>query len=198
MKHTWDDIIESELKEIKLIGYGSILSKHTKEENTHYGETVVVSGFERIYNLKMVPEWFCRSKLEAFMKKYWGKYGIHTMEQVDNLDPKYCVLNAQESKNPDSQLNWVLIQIPRSDFETFKKREEIYDLFPVKYNHINPESWVICEEWEEAFILCAQTQYTIEDGYAFPPYHELCQNGAYSYGEKFWRMFDETTKRVEK
>jgi len=36
MKKTWDDIIHSDLQEIKLIGYGSILSKHTKEENTAY------------------------------------------------------------------------------------------------------------------------------------------------------------------
>jgi len=34
-------------------------------------------------------------KLEAFMKKYWEKYGITTMEEVDALDTKYCVLNAQ-------------------------------------------------------------------------------------------------------
>ena len=88
----------------------------------------------------MVPENFCRNKLEAFMKKYWKKYGIHDMEQVDNLDPKYCLLNAQESHYPNSLLNGVLVHIPRKDFETFQKREEIYDLLPVKYKHINPES----------------------------------------------------------
>ena len=79
------------------------------------------------------------------MKKYWTKYGIHSMQQVDALDKYYCVLNAKEA-DTNSRINGVLIRIPRSDFETFKKREEIYDLFPVKYDHINPENGIICEE----------------------------------------------------
>jgi len=145
----------------------------------------------------MVPEWFCRKKLEEFMKKYWTKYGIHTMQQVDALDEYYCVLNAKEA-DENSRINGVLIRIPRSDFETFKKREEIYDLFPVTYDHINPENGIICEEWKSAYILCAQEQYTIPNWYAFPEYHELCRNWAYSFWEEFWKIFDQTTKRVDK
>jgi len=55
MKLTWDDIIASPRKEIQLIGYGSILNSSTNEGDTTQNHTVIVKGFQRIYNLKMVP-----------------------------------------------------------------------------------------------------------------------------------------------
>jgi len=79
--------------------------------------------------------------MERFMKKYWGKYGVTTMEEVDKLAEKnYCILNAKQTKNQEDILNGVLITIKRKDFETYKIREEIYDLYETPYCVIDPES----------------------------------------------------------
>lgn len=198
MKSSWEEIIGSELEYIDLIGYGSILNTASHEGDTSHPDTVLVRGFQRIYNLKMVPEWFCRKKLEAFMQKYWKKYDIHTMEQVDALDPKYCVLNAVYTGKSQDKLNGVLVRIPRKDFETYRKREEIYDLYKTHYSYIDPENGEIscCNKW--GYILSAHEQYLIEDGYGFPPYHNFSREWAYNFGEYFGKMFEKTTKNVEK
>lgn len=89
----------------------------------------------------MVPDGFCPIKLKKFMEKYWGKYGITTMEEVEQLGRKnYCVLNAIKTENIADRINGILIEIQREDFETYKKREEIYDLLETPYCIINPET----------------------------------------------------------
>jgi hypothetical protein len=198
MQTTWEEIIASDVTSIHLIWYGSILARSTHEGDTSHHDTVIVKWFQRIYNLKMVPEWFCRMKLEAFMKKYWEKYGITTMEEVDALDTKYCVLNAQYTWNSEDYLNWVLVKICKKDFETYQKREEIYDLYQTSYQSICPDTGIICDEEATGYILIAHEQYLIDDGYAFLPYHNLARDGAYSYGEYFGKIFDETTKNIKK
>ncbi len=89
----------------------------------------------------MVPDGFCRKKLEIFANKYWKKYNIHTMEQVEELGKtSYCVLNAVYTNNPEDNLNGALVNIPRKDFEVYQKREEIYDLYKTHYYYFDTES----------------------------------------------------------
>lgn len=197
-KITWDDLIQSEKESIKLIWYWSILNSHTHEWKTSMHNTVIVKWFQRIYNLKMVPPGFCKVKLEAFMKKYWGKYGITSMEQVEELEKEnVCVLNAICTENKNDMLNGLLVTIQREDFETYKKREEIYDLYETPYCIINPKTGDIEECHEHGFILSAHKEYLIENGKAFLPYHQLSRNGAYNFWEYFWKLFDTTTFCIE-
>lgn len=144
----------------------------------------------------MVPTGFCRDKLEAFMKKYWKKYDIHTMDQVDQLDSKYCVLNAEYTWKSQDKVNGVLVRIFRSDFETYRKREEIYDLHKTHYSYIDPISWEITCQEKWWYILSAHTQYLINDWYWFPPYHNFSREWAYHFWEYFGKMFDTTTHRI--
>lgn len=130
----------------------------------------------------MVPDGFCREKLKKFMEKYWGKYGITTMKEVEKLAEKnYCVLNCIKTENTEDRVNGVLIEILREDFETYKTREEIYDLFETPYCIINPKNGEIEKCHKQGYILSAHTQYLIEDGSAFVPYHNLARSGAYNF-----------------
>lgn len=199
MKTTWKDIIESDVAYIDLIGYGSILNRDSHEGDTSEPDCVIVKGFQRIYNLKMVPDALDIEILEAFRKKYWVKYNINSIWEVLELrEQNVCVLNAMYTGKSQDKVNGVLIRIPRKDFETYWKREEIYDLYKTHYSFIDPLSWEIstCENW--GYILSAQSEYLIEDGHAFLPYHEFSRAWAYHFGEYFGKLFDETTLRVQK
>jgi hypothetical protein len=109
-----------------------------------------------------------------------------------------CVLNAIYTGKSQDKINGVLIRIPRKDFETYWKREEIYDLYTTRYHFIDPENGEITHNTHSGYILSAQSEYLIDDGHAFLPYHEFSRTGAYHYGEYFGKMFDETTLRVKK
>lgn len=195
---TWDNIIKSNAESINLIWYGSILNKITHEWDTSHPQTVIVKGFQRIYNLKMVPDGFCRKKLEIFANKYWKKYNIHTMEQVEELGKtSYCVLNAVYTNNPEDNLNGALVNIPRKDFEVYQKREEIYDLYKTHYYYFDTESWDIRFSKDWGYILSAHTEYLIDNWCAFPAYHQLARDGAYHFWEKFGKIFDQTTFSVK-
>lgn len=61
------------------------------------------------------------------------------------------------------------------------KREEIYDLYSTRYNYIDPETGKITHNTHSGYILSAQSKYLINDGYAFPPYHEFSRAGAYHF-----------------
>lgn len=94
----------------------------------------------------MVPDGFCPIKLKKFMEKYWKKYGITTMDEVEKLAEKnYCVLNCVRTQQEEHIVNGILIEIGRQDFETYRKREEIYDLLETPYCIINPETGEIEE-----------------------------------------------------
>lgn len=141
MKTTWEEIIASDVDHIDLIGYGSILNSESHEGDTSEPDTVLVRGFQRIYNLKMVPDGFDMNILEEFRKKYWIKYGIDSLEKVYELQKQNCcVLNAVYTGKSQDKLNGVLIRIPCKDFETYKKREAIYDLYATPYSFIDPAS----------------------------------------------------------
>ena len=197
MKISWEEIIESNVSYIDLVGYGSILNSNSHEGDTSEPDTVLVRGFQRIYNLKMVPDGFDMEILEEFRKKYWVKYGIDSIEKVYELQKQNCcVLNSVYTGKSQDKLNGVLIRIPRKDFETYKKREAIYDLYTTSYSFIDPDSWGITCESRSGYILSAQQEYLIDDGHAFLPYHEFSRAGAYNFWEFFGKMFDETTKRV--
>ena len=199
MKTTWKEIIESDVQYIDLIWYGSILNQDSHEGDTGTPDTVVVKWFQRIYNLKMVPDNLDIEILEAFRKKYWLKYNINSIWEVLELRKQnVCVLNAIHTWNNDDTLNGVLIRIYRQDFETYRKREEIYDLHITNFSYINPINWVIKESEKKCFILSAQEEYLIDNGYAFFPYHEFARRWAYHFGRYFGEMFDKTTLRVQK
>ena len=199
MKTTWEDIIASELKYIDLIGYGSILNTASHEGDTGEPDTVVVSGFKRIYNLKMAHPDLSDEKIEAIRKKYWEKYGVMSLEEARKIwDENYCALNSLYTWNSSDKVNGVVIRIPRKDFETYMKREEIYDLYTTRYNYIDPETGEITHNTHLGYILSAKEEYTIKDGYAFLPYHKFSRTGAYNFWEYFGKMFDETTFRVHK
>lgn len=197
MKTTWNKIIESDVSYIDLIGYGSILNTNSHEWDTSEPDTVLVKWFQRIYNLKMVPDWLDMEILEEFRKKYWVKYWIDSIEKVYDLKKeKCCVLNCEYTWKSHDKVNWVLVRIPRKDFETYKKREEIYDLYKTHYSYIDPNSGEIthCKKWW--YILSAHKQYLINNGHSFTPYHNFSREGAYHFWEHFGRMFDETTFRI--
>jgi len=198
-KITWNDVIQSDVENINLIGYGSILNHTTHEWDSSHLETVIVHGFKRTYNLKMVPDGMDRTIIEAFMKKYWVKYGITTLEQVEELGKEQvCVLNAICTDNDSDTLNGVLINIPRKDFEIYQKREEIYDLYKTHYSIIHTDTGEITPSDKWWYILSAHEEYLIENGHAFLPYHSLAREWAYHYGKLFGEMFDATTFRVQK
>ena len=147
----------------------------------------------------MVPDALDIELLEEFRKKYWVKYNIHSIGDVLQLrEQNVCVLNARYTWKSQDKLNGVLIRILRKDFETYRKREEIYDLYKTQYHYIDPFSGEIncCGNW--GYILSAQSEYLIEDGHAFLPYHNFSREWAYHFGEFFGKMFDTTTLRVQK
>lgn len=199
MKKTWDEIIQSDAEFIDLIGYGSILNSNSHEGDTSEPNTVIIHGFQRIYNLKMVPENFDMEVLESFRKRYWVKYDVHTIwDMLELQQQSVCVLNVEHTGKQEDIVNGVMIRIARKDFETYKAREEIYDLHQTPYSHINPVSWEIqcCEKW--GYVLSAQAQYVIDNGHAFLPYHHFSRDGAYHFGEYFGKMFDDTTHNILK
>ena len=191
--------MQSDIPYIDLIGYGSILNTDSHEWDTSEPDTVMVRGFERRYNLKMVPDNLDIELLEDFRKKYWVKYGIDSQEKLLKLkQEKCCVLNAVYTGKSQDKLNGVLIRILRKDFETYKKREAIYNLYKTHYSYIDPQNGEITLESQSGYILSAQAEYLIDNGYAFIPYHEFSRNWAYHFWDFFGKMFDETTKRVHR
>ncbi len=199
MKSSWEEIIASDSDYIDLIWYGSIMNITSHEGEISQTNTVIVSWFQRVYNLKMVPDSINDSTLEAFRKKYWEKYGIYSFEQVKELQKeKVCVLNCMYTGKPENIVNGVLIRITRKDFETYQKREAIYDLYETQYSTINAKCGEILQESQRGYILSAQEEYIINDGHAFLPYHNFSRNGAYEFWDYFWEMFDETTYQVDK
>jgi len=199
MKTTWEEIIASEVTSIDLIGYGSILNTKSHEWETSDPDTVIVKWFRRIYNLKMVPDSIDDETLEEFRKKYWEKYDVENIAQVRELwKENVCVLNCTHTGFSGDKVNWVVIKIKRKDFETYRKREAIYDLYTTRYNFIDPETGEITHNNNRWYILSAQEKYIIDKGHAFLPYHNFSRDGAYSFWEYFGEMFDETTKNVKK
>lgn len=63
------------------------------------------------------------------------------MEEVWKIAEKnYCVLNSVYTGNKEDTVSGVLIEIQKKDFETYRLREEIYDLYETPYCIINPLS----------------------------------------------------------
>jgi len=199
MKTTWEEIIASDLTYIDLIGYGSILNTKSHEWETSHPDTVIVKWFRRIYNLKMVPDSIDDNTLEEFRKKYWEKYNVKNISQARELwKENICVLNCRYTGFSGDKVNWVVIRIKRTDFEIYRKREAIYDLYSTRYHYIDPETGKITHNNHRWYILSAQDDFIINDGHAFLPYHNFSRDGAYSFWEYFGKLFDETTIRVEK
>ena len=199
MKTTWEEIIQSDAMYIDLIGYGSILNSNSHEWDTSTPDTVVVKWFQRIYNLKMVPDSIDDQTLEEFRKKYWEKYWIKNISEVRDLwKENVCVLNCKYTGFSWDKVNGVVIRIKRQDFETYKKREAIYDLYTTRYHYIEPETGKITHNNHKWYILSAQEDYIIDDGHAFLPYHRFSREGAYHFWEYFGKIFDRTTENVEK
>ena len=198
MKTTWEEIIASDVTSIDLIGYGSILNTNSHEWETSQPDSVIVKWFQRIYNLKMVPDSIDDETLEEFRKKYWEKYGVENISQVRELwKQNVCVLNCVYSGFSWDKVNGVCIRIQRKDFETYKNREAIYDLYTTRYNYIDPENGNITHNSRSWYILSAKNDYIIDNGHAFLPYHTFSREWAYSFWEYFGKLFDETTKRTE-
>jgi len=196
MKSSWDEIIASDKQYIDLIWYGSILNTSSHEWQTSTSKTVLVSGFKRIYNLKMVPWDMDPDILENFRKKYWVKYWLESYEDVIKLQKSNnCVLNIIPW-DCDDILNGVLIMIHREDFVTYKQREEIYELFETQFEFIHPVTWDKNSSDHSAYILSALPEYTIDWWHAFLPYHNFSRDGAYEFGDYFGKLFDETTHQV--
>lgn len=146
----------------------------------------------------MVPDSIDDATLEAFRKKYWQKYGIKNITQARELwKEKVCVLNCKYTGFSGDKVNGVVIRIKRQDFETYKKREAIYDLYTTRYHYLDPENGKITHNSHSWYILSAQEKYIIDDWHAFLPYHNFSRDGAYHFWEYFWKMFDETTLRIK-
>lgn len=198
MKTTWDEIIASNISYIDLIWYGSILNANSHEWETTEPDTVIVKWFRRIYNLKMVPDSIDDTTLEAFRKKYWEKYWVKNIIQVRKLwKEKVCVLNCKYTGFSGDKVNGVVIRIKRKDFETYKKREAIYNLYTTRYHYLDPENGKITHNSHSWYILSAQEKYIIDDWHAFLPYHNFSRDGAYNFWEYFGNMFDETTYKIK-
>jgi uncharacterized protein (UPF0335 family) len=158
----------------------------------------MVRWFQRMYNLKMVPSCIDDDTLEKFRKKYWEKYWVKNISEVRELwKQQVCVLNCKYTGFSWDKVNGVLIRIKRQDFETYKKREAIYDLYTTRYHYIDPETGKITHNNHSWYILSARSKYIIDHGHAFKPYHNFSRDWAYSFWEYFGEMFDKTTFRVE-
>lgn len=145
----------------------------------------------------MVPDSIDDETLEAFRKKYWEKYWIKNIAQVRKLGKEnVCVLNCKYTGFSWDRVNGVVIRIKRKDFDTYAKREAIYDLHTSRYHYICPESGKITHNNHSWYILSAKSEYIIDDGHAFLPYHKFSRDGAYHFWEYFGKMFDETTKNI--
>lgn len=138
-------------------------------------------------------------KIETIRKKYWEKYGVMSLKEARKIwDENYCALNCIYTGSSSDTVNGVIIRISRKDFETYMKREEIYDLYTTRYHYINPETGEITRNTHSGYILSAKDEYTIDNGYAFLPYHEFSRAWAYHFGEYFGKMFDRTTFNIDK
>mgnify|MGYP005632342523 CR=1 FL=1 len=175
------------------------LNSASHEWDTSEPNTVIVHWFKRIYNLKMAHPRLSDEKIESMRKKYWEKYGVMSLEEARKIwNEKYCALNSIYTGKSSDKVNGVVIRIARKDFETYMKREEIYDLYTAHYNSIDPKTGEISPDTHLGYILSAKEEYTISDGYAFLPYHEFSRAGAYNFWEYFWKMFDKTTFNINK
>lgn len=198
-KCSWQDIIDSNAESIQLIWFGSILNKNTHKWDMKSLYPVVIHEFKRIYNMEFLPESIPEQDFDMVLE-YCRKYGIENHDDIRGIQKKnYTVLSTVFTWNKSDYLNAVLVEIPRSDFQHYAKREWEYDLYKTSYKLYDPNLWTQREIPDEkfAYVLVAPDDKIVNTWEPFMPYHENTRAGAYDYGTRFGQMFDETTYNVE-
>lgn len=191
-KYTWQDIINKNDENIKLIWYWSLLNS-----NTHHSEhawiPVLINWFKRIYNLRVVPkkptkEWM------TFIKIYWKKYWIiNKKTRKKQINNKSCVLNCKYTWNKDDIVNWLCINVSSQDYQSYSIREAQYYLYKTNFKYICPNTWEMTKTNEKAYVLVAKESILLKKWKPFVNYHINTRNWAYGIWENFWELFDKST-----
>jgi hypothetical protein len=191
-RYTWQDIIKENEKNIKLIGYGSLLNS-----NTHHSEhnwiPVIIKGFKRIYNLRVVPLRPTKKWLK-FIKKYWKKYWIiNKKTRKQQISKNSCVLNCIYTWNKKDLVNWLCINVQSSDYKSYSVRETQYYLYKTNFEYICPNTWKVTKTNEKAYVLWAKKEAILKKWKPFQNYHINTRKWAYGIWKYFWELFDKTT-----
>ena len=103
----------------------------------------------------------------------------------------------------EEKMNWLLMKVYKKDLLEFSIREAQYDLIKTNFDFYDMEDWNI--KWDlnnnldknldqnEAYILVAKDEMTIDKWIPFSPYHDNVRQWAYSIWEYFWLLFDKST-----
>ncbi len=151
-----------------IIGYGSLMDKEQFKGQNY--QLVTVKGWKRLYN-KLVS------------RKKWKKFAHENYQGTVNVE-----------KDLDTEFNAVAFEVDEQGFEDLKNREEDY----------HAQEVTVCEfgsskEFENAVLFVSNK--TDQSGeirssdqlLPIPEYLEVCRKGAYSWGDKFGKVFDQTT-----
>lgn len=189
---TWEELINSNIETINIIGYGSLLNINTHHNN--HGELipVIVKDYQRLYNVSYTPE-MCETRAKIFEK--YAEFQNEDFSKEKNkliYETNSGALNVRYKQG--CELNGLMFEIPKKDFVSYAEREKFYFLDKVEYISINPENGKINKEKQkkEAYIMVAMDS-EINEQNPYYLYDKGCREGAYKLGLFFGLMYDKTT-----
>lgn len=184
-KYSWEEILNSNLKELDLFGYGSLLNHFSHDYEIKTFDKVILQGYKRVFNInhpiEMIEErdqrYFNISKLlnEDYLKPFNrmslnNRGGLNIVKTNHNLD----------------RTNGAILKIERKDFETLAERESIYDLYFEE---------VITYEGKRttALVLVSPEEILSKGVLPYYLYYKSCRHGSYMISQQFGEDFDKTT-----
>ena len=153
------------MEKVKIIGYGSLISKESLKRTikTHSNfKEVLVHGYKRVFDLKSAKQ----------MYEPW--------------DTDVAVLNVEKSKN--ARFNGVVYEVSLNEFHKLLEREKTYRIIKVKYSDYKTD-----KAEGEAFLFLGLEQYVHPNLNPHTHYFHVCRKGAYSISDEYGLDWDRTT-----
>jgi hypothetical protein len=183
-RYPWDGLEDGMkancLTDISMIGYGSLANSESagqtlSEEVLRSFQPVIAFGVRRLFNYEMPDD----------VTRYAP--AIHPLAKA--------ALNANSTGKIDDIINGIVMKLSITEIPAMRKREVGYDLVPVA-----------CLEWNDlerppflAYILCCFDEprqgkrHTNNNIEPHRGYYAVCRKGASKFGEKFLRLWLNTT-----
>lgn len=188
----WNEIINNNPESILVIGYWSLLNKKTHHNWTKILWTVEAKYFKRTFDLPYEENKYNYATNRA--NKVLNKKELNTIKNPICQAWNDWALNCHYTWDEKDLINWLLIRIKKEEFQWYKEREYLYNLYPTDYYYVNPETWMILEKSkEQAYILVAKDWPWIKKSRPFESYNKICELGAYSWWKYFWDTYNKTT-----